>query len=415
MPIQPAHRRRGDLCPGLLRPFPAEDGAIIRLRLPGGAAPVALLTHLLQIAREGAGFLQLTSRGNIQLRGLPDPLTGDIVDAVMATGLIPSPAHERVRNILASPLSGWWPRNVPGGPEAVADVRSVVAETDRLLCADPDLAGLPGRFLFAVDDGRGDLLGEPFDIAYRAVTADSGEVRLAGASRGCTVSAREAASALIDVARAFQQIRRSTQPAPWHVRELDADQLRALLRAAQATRAGGTDPWEEEPAAAAEPAADARSSLAPDETRPAPRPSGTRLEPGPIGPHAVVGLPLGRITAAGLNTLAQVTDTVLLTPWRSLVVPGAADRLAELTDFATGPDSGWARISACTGTPGCARGRANTEAVARDLVAAVDHGTIHLAEPVHLVACDRHCGATAQQRHLLLTSDSAGDVIALLR
>ncbi|MDO5681698.1 MAG: hypothetical protein Q4G46_02560, partial [Propionibacteriaceae bacterium] len=56
---QPHSRQRGDLCPGLLRPFPAEDGAIIRLRLPGGEASVALLAALMELAADGAGFLQL--------------------------------------------------------------------------------------------------------------------------------------------------------------------------------------------------------------------------------------------------------------------------------------------------------------------------------------------------------------------
>ncbi|MDO5681700.1 MAG: hypothetical protein Q4G46_02570, partial [Propionibacteriaceae bacterium] len=138
------------------------------------------------------------------------------------------------------------------------------------------------------------------------------------------------------------------------------------------------------------------------------------LEPGPVGPHAVVGLPLGRLTPDGLKALTAVTDTVIITPWRSLVVPHAADRLAELAGFATSPHSGWAKISACTGAPGCFRAAHDTEAVARGLVAAIEVATLALTEPVHLVACDRHCGATGQQRHLQLTSDSPADAIALL-
>ncbi|WP_432558675.1 hypothetical protein [Granulicoccus sp. GXG6511] len=398
MPIPPAHRARADLCPGLLRPFRADDGAIIRLRLPGGEAPVAVLTRLLEIARHGAGFLQLTSRGNIQLRGLPDPVPDAVVDAVLATGLVPSPTHERARNMVASPLSGRWARNAAAGPEAVADVRGIVAELDRLICADPELAGLPGRFLFAVDDGRGDVVGEPFDVAYRAVDAASGDLLIARAATSpdeVRIAAAEAAGALVSVARAFQRQRITSQPIPWHVRELGHEQRAAMMGSA------GFEPGR----------ADERGQDAGPMTR------GPRLEPGASGPHAVVGLPLGRLMPTGLDALAALTDTVLLTPWRSIVVPDAADRLPELAEagFATSARSGWAKVSACTGAPGCARAAHSTESVARELVARIDAGTLALADPVHLVACERHCGATAAQRHVLITSDSGADTALLLR
>ena len=54
--------------------------------------------------RFGSPAMELTSRGNIQIRGITD--TQAVADAVAAAGLLPSPTHERVRNIVASPLSG---------------------------------------------------------------------------------------------------------------------------------------------------------------------------------------------------------------------------------------------------------------------------------------------------------------------
>ncbi|MDO5681699.1 MAG: hypothetical protein Q4G46_02565, partial [Propionibacteriaceae bacterium] len=171
------------------------------------------------------------------------PLPDEIVEAVLALGLVPSPAHERVRNIVASPLSGWWPRNTAAGPDAVADVRGIVAELDQRICADAALAGLSGRFLFAIDDGRGDMLDQPFDVAYLAEDEASGRLLFNTGSEipvethfteALHISSDAAASVLVDVAKAFQRMRVATTPAPWHVRELDAGQRRALLTEAAA-------------------------------------------------------------------------------------------------------------------------------------------------------------------------------------
>ena len=51
--------------------------------------------------------MELTSRGNIQIRGIRDTeATASVAEALAAAGLLPSDTHERVRNIVASPLSG---------------------------------------------------------------------------------------------------------------------------------------------------------------------------------------------------------------------------------------------------------------------------------------------------------------------
>lgn len=48
----------------------------------------------------GAPVLELTSRGNVQLRSVRD---ANAVGALLSeAGLLPSPSHERVRNIVAS-------------------------------------------------------------------------------------------------------------------------------------------------------------------------------------------------------------------------------------------------------------------------------------------------------------------------
>ena len=140
---------RPDACPGVFALHDAADGALARVRLPGGAIDAAALQVVAGCAEDlGDGAVHLTSRGNLQLRGLrrDDPR---LAARLAAAGLLPSTTHERARNVLASPLSG-----IAGG---LADVRDLARELDRGLCARPALAALSGRFLFALDDGRGDV------------------------------------------------------------------------------------------------------------------------------------------------------------------------------------------------------------------------------------------------------------------
>ncbi|HEY0508079.1 MAG TPA: precorrin-3B synthase, partial [Blastococcus sp.] len=144
----PHPRDRADACPGALQTHSAADGALARVRVPGGALTVAQLRALSSAARDlGDGALELTSRGNVQLRGLRPGAEVELGDRLADARLLPSATHETVRNVLTSVLSG------RAGGEL--DVRPWVSAFDAGLCADPELADLPGRFLAAFDDGRG--------------------------------------------------------------------------------------------------------------------------------------------------------------------------------------------------------------------------------------------------------------------
>ena len=167
-----------DACPGALRLHTAADGPLARVRLPGGRLTGAQLRAVRELAEEfGDGHAELTSRGNLQLRALTGASPSALASRLAAAGLLPSESHELVRNILASPLGGSLP----------------VRELDLALCADPELAGLPGRFLFALDDGSLDVAGAADAAAVPAaalrpsasatMAGDAGE-RIAAASGG---------------------------------------------------------------------------------------------------------------------------------------------------------------------------------------------------------------------------------------
>lgn len=275
--MTPSTRTRRDLCPGVLRPWPAEDGALVRIRLVGGALTSAQLTAISRVAQQhGDGDLHLTGRANLQLRALP---AGDAyVEAVEAAGLLPTRTHDLARNVMVSPLSGR-----SGGR---ADLRPVAAALDALLVGDPDLADLPGRFLFVLDDGRGDLL-RSCDLGLVVLDAATAQLRV-GDAWGAVVPLVDAAAHLHGLARRFTDLRGEGPTAAWHVDELGV------------------------PLVAAEP---------PDPRLPAavpPLPYGTV----PGGTH--VAAPDGVVSpalAADLAAQAGHRGHLVVTPWKGVLVP----------------------------------------------------------------------------------------------
>jgi precorrin-3B synthase len=201
----------------VLRPWPADDGALIRLRLAGGHLPAGSLEGLAQVAHgHGDGQVHLTGRANLQLRALPlvdGRLPDEVVEAVVRTGLLPSLSHELARNLMCSPLTG-----ISGGR---ADLRPVVRELDERLCGSPALAALPGRFLFVLDDGRGDLVDRETDLGAVVLDADTAQLRV-GAGWGPVVPLPRIAHELVELAHRFLLARGDDETSPWHVVELES-------------------------------------------------------------------------------------------------------------------------------------------------------------------------------------------------
>src|SRR3954452_4031838 len=216
-------RDRADACPGALQTHAAADGALARVRIPGGGLSSAQLAALAAAARDlGDGALELTSRGNVQLRGLADGTVPELGDRLAGAGLLPSETHERVRNVLASALSGR-----SGG---LIDVRPWVAAFDAGLQADPALAGLPGRFLATLDDGRGDVSGLGGDVGLLALDDGSVALLLGGADSGLRASPADAVGLLLAATRAFLDERTAQGGTAWRLTELVEGRARVTAR-----------------------------------------------------------------------------------------------------------------------------------------------------------------------------------------
>lgn len=368
----PVSRTRDqDACPGALQVHQAADGALMRVRLPGGVISATGLETLAHLAADcGGGALELTSRGSLQIRGITDP--GRVADALAGAGLLPSPTHERVRNIVSSPLSGR-----SGG---LADVRGWVGDLDRALQQDPALAALPGRFWFSIDDGRGDVSGLHADVGVQC--GDTGvALLLAGADTGIRLSADDAVHTMVEIAKRFQAVRGKR----WRVTELDDPS--ALIGDLTVTV---PDPADRYPHHTGRP------------------PVGWIPQPlDPVANRVALGaaVPLGVLPARTAEFLAAIEAPIVVTPWRSILVCDLTEEVADTSLRVLAPlglvfdeNSPWLTVSACTGSPGCDKSLSDVRADAR---AALTEGAPGVHR--HFVGCPRACGSPRGAEVLVAT------------
>ncbi|MFG2602663.1 cobalamin biosynthesis protein CobG [Streptomyces sp. NPDC048514] len=381
-PARAAARDRGDACPGALRLHAADDGALARIRLPGGVLSTGQARALGVAARRlGDGDLHLTSRGNVQLRGLPQGCGAELAELLDTAGLLPSREHERVRNVVASPLSGL-------GGAGFRDVRPWLTALDTALCASRAAKGLSGRFLFALDDGRGDMSGLGADVTVRAL-ADGGAWLAPGSVR---VAAGDAPRAALVAAEAFLEAARAHGERAWRLPELglSGDEMARLVRhRLDAEGIGHTD--HPEPAGVAD-----------------------GPPPGIVDGAVSVHIPLGRLSAHQWDGLTQLAGTELrLTPWRGVVLPAvgttpgqAAEALARLgaAGLVTDPASPWLHVGACIGRPGCAKAHADVRTDAARTVEAIGDPGL----PLYWSGCERRCGQPRTD-HVEVVAQPGGD------
>jgi len=341
-----------DACPGVLTLHPARDGHVARIRLPGGYVSGRQWTALAGLAGEfGDGGLDLTARGNVQLRGLPPGAAAGLAQRATRAGLLPSGAHDRSRNITASPLAG-----LGGRPP----LRRLVRALDAAIVVDPGLAALPGRFLFAVDDGTGGAALAASDIGLRRAGRQV-EMIIAGRQAGVRLPLAAAVPAAVTAARAAV----------------------ACGVGGPVTRIAGLADGGACVAAAI------GGSLGPRAAA-----SDARLRLGPQGAAGsamlVAAAPLGRLgrrQAALIGGLLRAGEVLRLGIAGRVVIPHALTPAAALARLAgsgllTSDGDELAGVTACSGTA-CLRAVADVRALARPLPG---------LPRTHWVACPRGCG-----------------------
>ena len=315
-----------DRCPGVRVLHQAEDGALARIRVPGGRVTAAQLRAVADAAGSGqrarradlarepaAARVAVPMRGRSWWRGCAAP------------GCCPRRSHDRVRNLLGSPLAG---------PER----RCGVAALDRGLCADPALAALPRRFLFAVDDGSALALDPGTDVAW----CPCGRV-CAGAGGSAHVGRRGVRGP--GAGRGARLPRRARE------RERVADRAGA----GRGRCGGGADG--PDAGGDGEHRIDARARRPPARRRPL-RGHGHGAARA-AGPRDRRGAGRARGRGAGL-ALAHAHRAR-----RAEAEGRRCSARSKTLGLVVAPDSGWAGLSACAGVGGCAKARIDVRSAAR--------------------------------------------------
>jgi len=144
-------------CPSLYEPMATGDGLLVRVKPPAACLSSSAARALADAAaRFGNGVVELTRRGNLQVRGLSASGVPGFAAAMVAAGLAdPDPHVERRRIVMAPPLAGDDP--------AVATDALALAEAIEAIVP----TGLPSKFCVAIDGG-GVLAGAPAaDVVVR--------------------------------------------------------------------------------------------------------------------------------------------------------------------------------------------------------------------------------------------------------
>ncbi|HUD90766.1 cobalamin biosynthesis protein CobG [Sphingobium sp.] len=328
-------------CPDAWHPMAAGDGLLVRVRPPLGRIEAAQLVGLGEaVATYGNGLSDLTSRANLQIRGVREQGWRPLVERLVALGLTDAdPAREARRALMVAP--DW-----QAGDDTVRIAEELIARL-------AELPKLPAKVGFVIDAGDAPhLIGEAGDFRIERGAHGGLILRADGRTLGADLAVGQEVDALLKLAHWFVA---SGGPAAGRMARHDAS----------------LPDWAEgriPPASAAMPVW--------------------------VGAHPLgfaYGAPFGQIEAPTLAELA--TGAIRLTPWRTLIVEGGDGR--PVGGLLRGPSDPLLRVDACPGAPRCPQASVETRALARRIAP-------HVGGRLHVSGCAKGC-ARASAADLCIT------------
>ena len=400
---------------GLFYVAPAQDSYMLRIRVPACEITAAQCHGLAKLATElGNGFVDITTRGNFQLREFKPRSIIQVLTRIQELGLASRGAGcDNVRNITASPNSGF-------DPDELIDVRPFAKGIHYYILNHRDLYGLPRKFNIAFDNG-GSLSAavDTNDIGFfatrvteksllhdsdsKAPTPSPGiyfRVQLGGITghgdfardTGLLIKPAEAVAVSAAMLRVFAENGDRTNRKKARLKYLlEKWGVEKFLEETQKKLAF---PLVRLPLTVCEPRRPVIKHGWLGVTRQSQR-----------GLNSIgVGVPVGRLSSKQLHTLADLannfgTGELRLTVWQSVIIPHVADAFVETVkrsvvrlgcfheaSLAAGG------IIACTGSRGCKFAAADTKTHAVALLKHLGRHTA-LTSPVniHFTGCANSC------------------------
>ncbi len=385
-------------CPGALSPMQAKDGLLVRLRLSGGALSADALRRIAAASRfYGNGLVDLSARGNLQLRGVAEASLPLLVETFDELGLVDHDAGaEAVRNVMVSPLAGLG---------AGIDIRPIGVALEHALVAARDLHRLPGKFGFLIDDGGPlSLDDETADVRFVWCEAETAfAISIGGRADEAVALGFCAPADVVDtalrLARAFLALGAGLVDPPRRMTDLISSRRAGEIAAAAGMTLG---------------APQGRQGAA------APPPIGF-FNAGAVSCFGA-GATFGRLSSAMLDAAAEAAQAfaageIRLTPWRALILPHADISATEATrrHFATAgfiidPDDPRLAVAACGGRAACARATTTTHEHALRLAALARR----IAGPgvaLHISGCAKGCARPRATPITLVGADGLYDLV----
>jgi precorrin-3B synthase len=366
-----APHRRG-ACPGLSAPMLTGDGLLVRLTPSGRTIVLDTFAALCAAARQhGNGIIEITSRGNIQFRGLSASSARAFAAAVQALDIDVSDGIP----VLSDPLSGLDPDERLNAGELAKTLRAA-------LTAAPFAARLSPKTSVIVDSGGALHLDHIVaDIRLRAVVAQCGpclHIALGGDAATAVPIGVVPLPRAVDGVLGLLALLAARGPRARMRHAIDADGISVFKSAV-------TDFLIDEPPPAARAAAE------------------------PIGIHPLrsgvaaigIGLPFGHSNSEALAHLIDAARSagaggVRTAPGRALLIVGISPAVmgplaaaAEGLGFIVNADDPRRKVVACAGAPICASGQIPARAIAPEIAKLA--GALLADDVVHISGCPKGC------------------------
>jgi len=369
----------------------AADGKLCRIRLEQGHITRTQLRLLAKLAAlHGNGVIELTSRANIQLRGIVPTQADNLIHALETAGLAPkNPASDGVRNVMVNPTSGFDPQ----GDERILPLAQTISAR---LQTNPHYQTLSPKFSILIDGAEACAIVNhisdiwlslcdkgkkfAFGLASRPpLEADDppalGKVPFADAKRlifGLIDILLEIRNAQPDIERMKHLLVKQ------HIKPLLLQKFPHIEKAQDFCR-----------------------------TRPKPHAHlGIHQTRTPTCFYLGFKPPLGRLNPTLATFIANHSQSehLRLTPWQSLIIPGLDPITAKIQEqnFAAAgfiTDESLAHIICCAGSPHCPAAKAPIHADAQQLARMVEGKKM---TPVHLSGCAKSCAASEPMATTLL-------------